>query len=550
MTQTISNDKNLKILRLVLIGVWLVVLYMMFRPAIGATKGAFKDPVNDMMHGWLIPPVSLVAAWTLRHKLRDAAGRPAWGGFAVLAVMCALLWFGQRGGQSRFSQLAMILSIPAVAWIGWGRKVARILLFPTAYLLFIIPMNFLDFITLPLRLMSTVLSTALLNGLGVDVIRSGSSLISATGKFHLDVIDPCSGIKSIFAIMSLSAAYGFFYQKTALRVLLLMACSIPLAVIANIVRLTTIGIVANMFGQDRAMEIFHELSGFLTFPVAILLMLLLGEKVICKIGREPPDTPVTPPMKQLRWPAGLAALIMGIALTATMLTTLNRMKPTALDPDTFIVKEFPPTMGGMQSEPIWYCHEQACLVDFPDSKITTREDGKPVCPNCGNPLFTISLSEKLILPKDTFLLKRVYENAHSSYTVTMVVSGESRVSIHRPDMCLPGQGYVVVAKTIHTLVLDNGKKLDVMLYRVHRAGTETIGFANFLVSDHVQTASHFHRIVYDIWQRSIYGRINRWAMFTIVSNTSFETEEGLEQLRTMLSEWLPQVYTGTLPDAE
>ena len=540
-----ENEKIWNVARFALVGVWLAVLYVMFRPAAYASIGAWQTPANDMLYGWAVAPIALLAAWSLRDKLRAAAGRPAWGGLVLLLLVCALVWLGHRGGQSRFSQLALVLSIPVVAWTGWGRNVAKTLLFPTAFMLFIIPFNFLDVMTLPLRLLSSWLSMLLLNGFGIGVIRQGSALVSATGRFNLDVVDPCSGIKSIFAIMAISAAYGFFYQKTTLRAFLVMGFAIPVAVIANIVRLTTIGMVAHHFGQAKAMHIFHDASGLITFPVAILLMMVFGERVAEKIGKVPPPAPAAPPAKQAPWPAGICFLLLAAALSAGMVATLNRLPLAALEPDDFIALSLPQKLGHIPGQRIWYCHQMDCQKAFSESKIEDwNEDNKPLCVFCDSVLFPISYGEKILLPGDTRMMKSVYEDGQDSYTVTVVVSGMSRVSIHRPDLCLPGQGYQIVGKTIHPLTLNNGKRLDILLYKVRKAGTDDIGFANFLVSNRLQTGSHFHRILHDVLQRSLFGRVNRWAMFTIVSHDSFDTPEQLERLRVLLSDWLPQVWSG------
>jgi len=542
--------------RLALAAAWLAALGLMFYTTFLLTIGAFTTPQNDLTHGWLVPPVALaMACWRWR-ALRASAGRPAWGGVLLMLLVFALLWLGTRGGQSRFSQVALCLAIPAFAWAGWGRNTARLLAYPSAFMLFILPLNFLDFITLPLRLLSSYLATGLLNGFSVGVVRQGSALLSTTGKFSLDVADPCSGIKSIFAILALSAAYAFFTQKTALRALLLIAVGVPLAVLTNIVRLVTIGVVAELFGQARAMDVFHNMSGFITFPIAILVLIPLGEKVIPKIGRVPPPAPPAPPARQLPWPAGVAFLLAAAVATAGVHASLKRMPETQYGADNFLPMELPAMLGNLKGQPIWYCHAEKCEEMFPESAVaSTRknedEDAAEMeaalfCLACGDPLHPASLSETQILPDDTRFMKCQYGEGEGSWNVTVVVSGRSRQSIHRPELCLPGQGYVIDSKTPRTLVLDNGRRLEVMLFKVSKAGVGSIAFVNFLVSERVQTSSHFTRITHDILQRSIHGRVNRWAMFTLVGSKPVDSPGELENLRVMLSTWWPQVY---LPDS-
>ena len=186
------------------------------------SRDAFLNPDNDMFYGWLVPLVSLAVAWALRKKLCAAAGRPAWVGIFLLAPMFALSWSGRHCNQPQVSQLAMLLSVPAVTWVGLGRSVARVLLFPTTFLLLIVPIAFLDVIasflglppfTVSLRVVVAVLSTGLLNGLGVETFREGMFIESPSGLFQFYVADVCSGLRSIAAIIMLTAAYGFAIDR-------------------------------------------------------------------------------------------------------------------------------------------------------------------------------------------------------------------------------------------------------------------------------------------------------------------------------------------------
>jgi len=546
--------------RLALVAAWGAALCLLFTGAVWATIDAFILPANDMMHGWVVPPVAIAMMATRWRELRASAGRPAWGGLVLLFAIFALCWVGERGSQSRFNQVAMVLAIPAVVWTGWGWNAARLLLYPTAFMFFIVPLNFMaDPVTLPLRLFSSECAAGLLNGFGADVLRDGSALVSATGKFNLDVADPCSGIKSIFAIIALAMAYGFFHQKTTLRAMLLIASGVPLAVFANIMRLTLIGGVASIYGQDSAMQVFHDFSGFITFPVALLSMLAVGEMVIRKIGRVKPRPPAAPPARQAPWPAGIAFLALALVATVGMEFAMRNMPPTVYDPDTFIARKMPSMLGNLKGQPIWYCHQPKCDAMYTEAEIERINQSKPAtgeprekgtvpwCPVCAEALHPDSLSEHNALPNDTRIMKAQYGEGEDAWTVTVVVSGKHRVSIHRPELCLPGQGYAIDSKTVHTLALDNGRRLDVMEFRVAKAGVPPISFINFLAAERLQTASHFTRISHDVLQRTLHGRVNRWAMFTFVGNKPVDTPGELERLRGMLSAWLPQVY---LVDAE
>ncbi|MBU1693764.1 MAG: exosortase/archaeosortase family protein [Verrucomicrobia bacterium] len=239
--------------------------------------GRWQDANGDNSHGWLIPWVSLWAVWHRRKEILSAPRRVSGGGLAVVVGALLMHWVGAKAQQVRLSLFALIGLLWGVPFYLYGWQVARHLVFPAAFLVFCIPLNFLDSLTFPLRLMVTVVSTHFLNGIGIAVRRSGSAIYSlAEGGFQLDVADPCSGLRSIIALTALTAVYAYLTQKNMIKKWLLFAASIPLAIIGNIARVMTIALMAEAFGQEIAVGLYHDYSGFIFFPVSLGLMILLG----------------------------------------------------------------------------------------------------------------------------------------------------------------------------------------------------------------------------------------------------------------------------------
>ena len=231
----------------------------------------------DMSHGWMIPPVSAVLIWLRRRELVAARKQVSRAGLAVVIFALLLHWLGAKAQQTRLSLAGLILLMWGVPFYFYGWELAKVLIFPCAYLAFCIPINFLDSFTFPLRIFATVVATAILNGLGIPVERSGSSIHSfAAGGFSLDVADPCSGLRSLLAMTALTAVYAYLTQPTLVRKWLLFLCSIPLAIVGNMARIITIALVAQAFGQELAVGIYHDYSGYVVFAVAITLMVAVG----------------------------------------------------------------------------------------------------------------------------------------------------------------------------------------------------------------------------------------------------------------------------------
>lgn len=275
---------------------------VLFRPAFRYMLTMWRSPVfegADYSHGYIIPLVSVYALWQLRRVLATSVGRGSRWGIAAMGAALALHWMGLRSQLLRLSLVAFIAYLFGLVLYVYGRRVARHCVFPLAYLLFCVPLNFLDKVSFRLRMLVTVASTTLLNGLGIAAERTGSGIYStAGGGFALDVADPCSGIRSLLALTALTAAYAYFTQRSNLKRWILFAASVPIAVLANIGRITTIALVAKFFGQEIAVGFYHDYSGYIVFVFAIGLMVALGQAL--QRGRprtqvqEPPEEAPSP----------------------------------------------------------------------------------------------------------------------------------------------------------------------------------------------------------------------------------------------------------------
>jgi exosortase len=231
----------------------------------------------DYSHGKLIPLVSL---FLLGYRRREILSAPrSMNQFGLALIVAALLthWMGAKMQQTRLSLFALIGLLWSIPFYLFGWQLAKHLLFPVAYLIFCVPLTFLDTISFPLRMFTTSAATALLNAIGVEAVQTGTSIASAAGGgFKFDVAAPCSGLRSLLAMTALTAVYANLTQKTQLKKWLLFATSLPLAVIGNIARIMTVALVAEAFGEQLATGLYHDYSGYIVFTVAIVLMVSIG----------------------------------------------------------------------------------------------------------------------------------------------------------------------------------------------------------------------------------------------------------------------------------
>ena len=130
----------------------------------------------------------------------------------------------------------------------------------------------------------------------------------------------------------------------------------------------------------------------------------------------------------------------------------------------------------------------------------------------------ISEAERTVLPADTEIDKRRYVSPDGEFLVSVVVGGRSKSSIHRPELCLPAQGFQMASpRTVEV----GGVEWHVVT--LARKEASSMGFAyTFFNQDGYRTSSHLRRIFCDVWDRSMRGRIDRWVMLTVNSSISDE----------------------------
>jgi exosortase len=504
---------------------------------------------NDS-HGWLVPLVTGWLVWRRRRELLAADKSRSGAGLAVIVMALVLHWMGARGELPQLSVMALIGLLWGVPFYLLGPAPARLLFFPCAYLLFAVPMGFLDSLTFPLRMMATIVAEGLLNGLGIPVVRVGTALHSALGQgFSLDVADPCSGIRSLAAMMAVAAAYAYVTQPTSVRKWVLFLSAIPLAVVGNIGRILAIGVIALLFGMPAAMGVYHDYSGYVFYAFAIGSLLvvdwLLNRRAVALTSHEEPTSPANRVRGGKGGLSGLArpcAMVCGLA--ALTIVVLHVTVDVAQPQNLALPAELPAQVGNWVGEEVRFCQNPECLRDFALS--TLADPGK--CPVCGGALDPLAYAERQLLPADTLLVRKRYQRPGSPpLSVVMVFSGGSRSSIHRPEICTIGQGFVTAHSGVFSVPLPKGAPLEVMGIDLERAMGPGRPVASLFMAYWFeggagrQTASHTRRIFWMAADRIFRGNPTRWAYVTVQmpgstpsSLTRHRVSEFIRQLHPLL----------------
>ena len=242
---------------------------LLFRHA----PGVFMTPTEDLSYGWYVPLFSLYVLWHDRKEIVASFGAPSVWGLVFLVPSLLVGYIGARGLQIRFEIVGFVGVLLSLTLATFGWRTLKRAAFPILFLLFCLPLHsFLDVVTIHLRLFAVSSAYAALRGMGVDVVRQGTMLASSTGSFAIDVADPCSGMRSLFAMMALTAGYAYFTQPTWVRRGLLFALSIPIAILGNVVRIFSIVAIAATCSSTFATGFYHDYSGYVVFLTSIFLM--------------------------------------------------------------------------------------------------------------------------------------------------------------------------------------------------------------------------------------------------------------------------------------
>jgi EpsI family protein len=229
---------------------------------------------------------------------------------------------------------------------------------------------------------------------------------------------------------------------------------------------------------------------------------------------------------------GLLVLVVLLCLTF-MISRQCREIAVAPLASADVSVNLPASIGEWRSEDIWYCQNESCSRAILESDL-----GKTgVCPSCGGKLDRVSLGEHNLLPADTVLVRKNYRNAHGeSVVVTVVISGNDQKSIHRPQQCLPAQGYAIDSTRVVMIPLEKRHPLAVTAVVAKRASSEVIMAYWFMGGGH-ETHDHFRRLGWMAWDNIVRGVRSRWAYISVQlprKSGVYKTDENVaEFIRTL-----------------
>jgi len=251
------------------------LFYYLFRNEIEAIVHRWLTD-SSWSHGFLIPLFSLYFINQHKKEILNLRTRPNYLGLFFLIF--GILFYPFNIIHLRYGYLrpiGMIATLGAIVLFFGGWRLIRYTWLPIAFLIFAVPLpqRYYVYLTMPMRKLAATVATALLNlvpqleaavsGVVIDVIYKGQRLEPA-----LNVAEACSGMRLLMAFLALGVAMAYLHYRPVWQRVILLASTIPIAILCNIVRVTVTGFIYVLIHPKYTQGIYHDALGLSMLPLA------------------------------------------------------------------------------------------------------------------------------------------------------------------------------------------------------------------------------------------------------------------------------------------
>lgn len=456
----------------------------------------------------LVPAITALLIWRKREQVMQLPWEGSKAGLVPLAIAIALYWFGYKA-DTRYAGFAsaQVMCAGLLIWFG-GWPLFKLLLFPWIFLVFTWPMLPLEeLLAFPLRQITTDVSSRFLNLVGIDNIKNGTAIISAADParglvqgelFSQDVDAPCSGIRSLFSLIMISAFYGYMTLAGGPRRVILFLSSIPLAMLGNFVRIIMLTFGSIIVSPEWAIgsgdnpSWFHMFSGFCVFAVALAGIFAIArilERV--HLGTSSATIPVASKARSEQAVFNAKVIegttVMTLAIATVAICEMTPVSHRLSDPG--LTMQLPETFDEFEAEDIG-----------------------------------MTSIEKQAFDEGVEMTRSLYKSPRGrQFICTLVLSGPIKRSLHRPEICMPGQGWKIERSEIIKLRTDDGRVQEatlLYLFKEHksedgrRMRTRAYNVYWYVGYD-VATPSYTNHVILS-HRDSVFRNINhRWGMASL-----------------------------------
>jgi len=222
-------------------------------------------------HGYLVPMFSLAMLWMRRSQMPGEELRASSRGLAFIALGAAILLIGGYFRVASIEGLAILAYLAGVAMVLGGWPALRWSWPSIMFLVFMIPLPWSveNALGPPLQWLATLASTFTLQTLGFMAFAEGNVIQLNDAK--IGVVEACSGLSMLITFIALSVGMALVVSRPVLDRIVLVLSAIPVALLANIARITLTGVLHETIGGQIADKFYHDLAGWVMIPFALVL---------------------------------------------------------------------------------------------------------------------------------------------------------------------------------------------------------------------------------------------------------------------------------------
>lgn len=399
---------------------------------------------EDYSFGLLLPFVSAYIIYLKWPQIRRGPWQPSWMGLAIIALGLFLLLIGELALDLFVPRLSFVVVSAGLLYLFGGRKILTYFLFPLLLIIMMIPLPgfIIKQLTIPLQLASSKLAAWFLQSAGFPLVRHGN--VIDLGVRQLQVVEACSGLRYILALLSLGAIFVYFYQRRFWKAALLIILVVPAAVLANALRVAAMGVFPSL-----QQGFLHTFSGWLIFIFCFAVLGLVNWYFLT------PPQPLPSDQEATLDPEELPIESKRISFTSYLLAALLLVIPTGLlmhaIPEITPLPPRQPLSGFPMEIGSWHGHQL------------------PV----GREVFEV-------LKSDDYLNAEFFDQVQGTVSlwIDYYKSQQTSLGIHSPFACLQGAGGTILdarkiniapGLPVNALVMDNaGRKMLVYYWFLQR----------------------------------------------------------------------------------
>ena len=232
---------------------------------------------DNYSHGFLVPIVSFYLIWIRRDQLTAPGESTGRAGLIFIILGLVMFVAGTAAAEYFTARLSFVILLFGLTWYLFGEPIIRQTWFAFFFLCFMIPIPYVIYyvVAFPLQVAATKITVGVMSTIGMEVVRQGNIIHLANGQ-ALEVAEACSGMRSLVALFAIGAVWAYLFQKNPISRVILFLSTLPIAIIANVVRVLITTLIVATVTVKITDEPLHTLMGLSVFVIEFVGLFIVG----------------------------------------------------------------------------------------------------------------------------------------------------------------------------------------------------------------------------------------------------------------------------------